>query len=186
MPGDTSFEVHEANTQVLGTASVLQVQGDRRSLADPWRIGFTRWNGLSPWNLNALPPEEAGIHGPRPRSEHRQCGAQSPEQDVYPRIVGMREREEYLSQRKQHTRDRCPETDQQQRSGARRHQLQKQVCQNRRRQESCNPILNGWNRCCRSQEYEPGSWPTLRKCREKPLHNRSRSQAIDIRKTSKP
>jgi len=68
------------------------------------------------------------------------------------RVLRVREREKYLSQRERHTCNRSPETDQQQRCGARCHQLQDQVRQKRRRQESCNPILNGWNRRCGAQE----------------------------------
>jgi hypothetical protein len=40
-----------------------------------------------------------GIRGPRTRPEHRQRGAQSPEQDLYPRIVGIREGETELRDR---------------------------------------------------------------------------------------
>ncbi len=85
----------------------------------------------------------------------------------------MRERETHLRDRHQHTRDRRPETNQQQRRGAGRGQLQDERRQ-RSRQESCDPKLNGWNSYHCSQEYESGSWPTVRKCREKPLHKRSR------------
>src|SRR5690349_13189145 len=63
-------------------------------------------------NVNALPPKQARIYRPRARPEHRQCGAKSPEQDVYPRIVGMGEGKGQLRDRHDHTRDRSPETGQ--------------------------------------------------------------------------
>jgi hypothetical protein len=173
MPGVPPFEGAEADTRMPGRAVLVE---------------FWIYNaGMSLLrNLNAFAAEQVGVHGPGARPEHCESSAQNPEHDMHPRIVGMREREEDLSQRQHYTRDRCPETGQQQRRCARGDQLQDHVPRKRRRQQTCNPILNCGNRCRRSQEQESGSWPTLRKCREKPLHNRSRSQAIDIRKTSKP
>jgi len=35
-------------------------------------------------------------------------------------------------------------------------------------------MLNSQDSCYCSQENEPGSWPTLRKCREKPLQEKPR------------
>ena len=125
---------------------------------------------LSLWNLNALPPEQACIHGPGTGSEHRECSTQSSEQDVYPRIVGMREGERQFRHRHQHTRDRCPDTNQQQRRGACRHQVRGKYRQSSR-DESRDAMLNGWDYCDRSQEQESRSWPTLRKCGKKALHN---------------
>src|SRR5471030_1073585 len=102
-----------------------------------------------------------------------------------PRIVGMRERETHLGYGHQHTRNRCPESNQQQRRGAGRGQLQDDERRQRRRQDCFHPMLNEWNRRYRSQEYESGYWPTLRKCREKPLHKRSRTEPSWIQAPSK-
>jgi len=72
----------------------------------------------------------------------------------------MRESETQLRDRHQHTRDRSPQTNQQKHCGDSRHQL---------RDSQSGPrdhVLNGWNRCYRSQEHESGSRPTFRKSRE--------------------
>jgi hypothetical protein len=137
-------------------------------------------------NLNALSSEQPRIHRPRSRPEHRQCSSQSAKQDVYPRIVGMREGERQLRYRHQYTRDRCPETNQQQRCGACGDQVGGKRRQSSRDESCSDAMLNGWNHCYCSQEQEAGSWPTLRKCRKKPLHNWSRFQTSFIRNASKP
>jgi hypothetical protein len=131
--------------------------------------------GLALRNLNAFPSEETRIHGPRTGSKHRQRGAERPEHDMHPRIARVRERERQLRNRHQYTSDWSPETNQQQRRAAGRDQLQDDERRRRRRQESRDPMLNEWNSYHCSQEDESGSWPTVRKCREKPLHKRSRS-----------
>src|SRR5438874_12696147 len=79
----------------------------------PPRIEYKLETDLPLRDLNALPPESMRIHGPGPGAEHCQCGSHSPECDVYPRIVGMREREIHLRYRHQHTCDRRRETNQQ-------------------------------------------------------------------------
>jgi hypothetical protein len=91
MAGIPPFEGHEADTRMPGTAVLAQFWITKREM------------GLPKGNLNALPPEQAGIHGPGTRSEHCQSSAQGAKHDVYPWIVGMREREEYLSDRQQHS-----------------------------------------------------------------------------------
>jgi hypothetical protein len=46
---------------------------------------------LSISNVDALPSKKAGIDGPVARSEHGQGGTEGSQQDIAPRIMGMRE-----------------------------------------------------------------------------------------------
>jgi hypothetical protein len=70
-----------------------------------------------------------------------------------------------------HARDGRPQTGQQQRSGASRHQLQNGQRQRRRRQ-ACKPMLDHWNSRHRAQKCESCARPTLGKCREKSLQKK--------------
>jgi len=156
MLGGPTFEVYEANTRVQMTACKGWISAEE---------------DLPLRNVNALPSESTRIQRPGPGSEHRQRGAQSPEQDVDPRIGGMRQGETKLGESHQHTRERCPYTKQQQSCSARSHQVR----DDQHREQSCDSMSNGRNRRYRPQKHEPGAGPTFRKCRETPLHKRSRS-----------
>jgi hypothetical protein len=82
----------------------------------------------------------------------------------------MQECESQLRQRHQDAGGRCPKTKQQQRRGACRDEVGGKYRQSSR-DESRDAMLNGWDYCDRSQEQESRSWPTVRKCRKKALHN---------------
>src|SRR5258708_2729267 len=58
--------------------------------------------------VDALPSKKAGINGPGARSEHRQGGTEGSQQDIAPRIMGMREGAPDLDDRQKYPRDGCP------------------------------------------------------------------------------
>src|SRR4029077_14547450 len=61
-------------------------------------------------NVDALPSKKAGIDGPSARSEHGQGGTEGSQQDIAPRIMGMRESAPYLNDCQKCPRDRRPQT----------------------------------------------------------------------------
>ena len=139
--GSTPFGGDEANT-----TQKQAIQNDGPFHAWIYKMEM----GLPLRNLNAFPPEKVRIHGPRARSEHRQCGAQSPKEDVHPRIGGMRESETQFRNSHQHTRDRRPQTKQQRHCETCRHHFQNALGPKRRGQQSFNPLYNNRNRCYRA------------------------------------
>ena len=58
---------------------------------------------------------------------------------MHRRIAGMGEGETQFRDGQQHTRAWCPQTNQKQRCGAHRPDLQGEQCRRRPRQQSCNP-----------------------------------------------
>jgi len=63
---------------------------------------------LSIPNVYALPSKKAGIDGPRARSEHGQGGTEGSQQDIAPRIMGMREGAPNLNDCQKYSRDGRP------------------------------------------------------------------------------
>lgn len=63
---------------------------------------------LSVWRVDALPSEKAGIDGPGARSEHGQGGTEGSQQDIAPRIMGMREGAPNLNDCQKYSRDGRP------------------------------------------------------------------------------
>jgi len=63
---------------------------------------------LSISNVYALPSKEAGIDGPGARSEHGQGGTEGSQQDIAPRIMGMREGAPNLNDCQKYSRDGRP------------------------------------------------------------------------------
>ena len=63
---------------------------------------------LSISNVYALPSKKAGIDGPGARSEHGQRGTEGSQQDIAPRIMGMREGTPDLNDRQKYSRDGSP------------------------------------------------------------------------------
>jgi len=56
----------------------------------------------------ALPSKKAGIDGPGARSEHGQGGTEGSQQDIAPRIMGMREGAPNLNDCQKYSRDGRP------------------------------------------------------------------------------
>ena|ERR1700690_3096346 len=63
---------------------------------------------LSISNVDALPSEKAGIDRPGARSEHGQGGTDGSQQDIAPRITGMREGAPNLNDCQNYSRDGRP------------------------------------------------------------------------------
>ena|SRR5271163_3988878 len=63
---------------------------------------------LSISNVYALPSKKAGIDRPGARSEHGQGGTEGSQQDIAPRIMGMREGAPSLNDCQKYSRDGCP------------------------------------------------------------------------------
>jgi hypothetical protein len=63
---------------------------------------------LSVWRVDALPSKEASIDGPGARSEHGQGGTEGSQQDIPPRIMGMREGAPNLNDCQKYSRDGRP------------------------------------------------------------------------------
>jgi hypothetical protein len=58
--------------------------------------------------VDALPSKKAGIDGPGARSEHGQGGTEGSQQDIAPRIMGMREGAPNLNDCQKYSRDGRP------------------------------------------------------------------------------
>ena len=63
---------------------------------------------LSILNVDALPSKKAGIDRPGARSEHGQGGTEGSQQDIAPRIMGMREGAPNLNDCQKYSRDGRP------------------------------------------------------------------------------
>src|SRR6202140_3308523 len=63
---------------------------------------------LSISKVYALPSKKSGIDGPGARSEHGQGGTEGSQQDIAPRIMGMREGAPNLNDCQKYSRDRRP------------------------------------------------------------------------------
>ena len=60
---------------------------------------------LSVWRIDALPSKKAGIDGTGARSEHGQGGTEGSQQDIAPRIKGMRAGAPNLKDCQEYSRD---------------------------------------------------------------------------------